>query len=331
MSLQYRQMVEHLIENGLIQMDAHRSDPGVGRVSLRVDNHLWLTNELMINHMSRESVFGLRINFDGPLRGSFWIVFPFYCHSQIIKYLWGMRVNNDEVIESPVDQQLIALGEAIGRQTLGCLPKLVGQDLSIEVDILKSGLEDQLPELRSAMNGSALRTKVLVDVFEHGTMGEFTIIFGNQMLSQLQNTMDHIAVGLRQPKHKILCVDDEPDILDLLSCFIEEIGFGAVTAATVENAWQQVQLLEDELVLVISDYKMPKYNGNTLRLKMLHGYSHIPFIMLSGFSERLMNLRGINHQVAAVINKPWVDQDFSNLILKLTTTHFWKRDRLIDQ
>ncbi len=63
-------------------------------------------------------------------------------------------------------------------------------------------------------------------------------------------------------KNKILIVDDEPDILELLSEELEYEGFATVCAGSGNDA---VRVLENEnFDLVISDYKMPNGNGKVV-------------------------------------------------------------------
>ncbi len=63
-------------------------------------------------------------------------------------------------------------------------------------------------------------------------------------------------------KNKILVVDDEPDILELLSEELEYEGFATVCAGSGNDA---VRVLENEnFDLVISDYKMPNGNGKVV-------------------------------------------------------------------
>ena len=61
---------------------------------------------------------------------------------------------------------------------------------------------------------------------------------------------------------KILIVDDEPDILELMAEEFSYSGFDIVTAISGNQA---IEILKDTAVdVVISDYKMPDGNGRVL-------------------------------------------------------------------
>ena len=60
-------------------------------------------------------------------------------------------------------------------------------------------------------------------------------------------------------KKRALIVDDEPDIRELLSMTLEQMGIQTVTAAKLSKA---LKLLEtDHFDLCLTDMKMPDGNG----------------------------------------------------------------------
>jgi len=68
-------------------------------------------------------------------------------------------------------------------------------------------------------------------------------------------------IGYEGPVRKILVVDDEPLNRSMLSELLSTVGFDTVAAESTEQA---LSLLKDSFDAVISDIRMPGYDGHTL-------------------------------------------------------------------
>ncbi len=92
---------------------------------------------------------------------------------------------------------------------------------------------------------------------------------------------------------KILIVDDEPEILDCLTDYLEMIGHRIVTANSGLNAVKQLSQQPD-IEVVFSDIRMPKMDG--IRLKQKIGET-LPFIFMSGHldDEKELQQLGVNY------------------------------------
>lgn len=88
---------------------------------------------------------------------------------------------------------------------------------------------------------------------------------------------------------KVLVVDDEPDIRELLVFMLEQYGASVTTAASAEQALQV--LVDSEQDLLISDIGMPNENGYMLmrqiRASELEQHRQIPAIALTGYACEL--------------------------------------------
>jgi CheY-like chemotaxis protein len=79
---------------------------------------------------------------------------------------------------------------------------------------------------------------------------------------------------------RILVVDDDPYLLDLLTETLKTIGYEACGAS---DASQALVLLDKTAVqLVITDIKMPGMNGIDLARRIRQEYPHLPVIFISG-------------------------------------------------
>ena len=119
-------------------------------------------------------------------------------------------------------------------------------------------------------------------------------------------------------KLRILVVDDEEEIRDLLQEILRDIGIVRVhLAENGEMAWQRLSRSELEYDLVISDWLMPRMDGLQLLQKMRQWGSETPFMMLTvkvtGKAVAAAKEAGVTLYVA----KPFTYGDFSKKISAL--------------
>jgi DNA-binding NtrC family response regulator len=83
--------------------------------------------------------------------------------------------------------------------------------------------------------------------------------------------------------YKILVVDDEVDLVDILKEFLSLDGFEVLTA---HDGVQALDLIVNgDIQLVISDIRMPKMDGLELLKNVKKVKPEILFILLSGYSD----------------------------------------------
>jgi len=85
---------------------------------------------------------------------------------------------------------------------------------------------------------------------------------------------------------KILVVDDERDIRDVLSSFLEEKGYEVILASNGEEALELVERVNPQVILL--DVNMPGIDGieTCRRLKAEEKSRSIPIIMITAFQDR---------------------------------------------
>lgn len=106
-----------------------------------------------------------------------------------------------------------------------------------------------------------------------------------------------------EEKKKILAVDDESSILDLLKFNIEKEGFTFVSASDGEEGLQKVISETPDLVLL--DVMLPKIDGLTVCRKIRQEGINIPVIMLSARSEEIDKILGLEIGSDDYITKPF--------------------------
>lgn len=113
--------------------------------------------------------------------------------------------------------------------------------------------------------------------------------------------------------YKILLVDDEETLREMVSGFLQRAGFLHVTAAgSCREAEAQFAKVSPHLVLL--DVMLPDGDGFSL-LKRLRKSSEVPVIFLSARDEDENRLRGLGLGADDYITKPFLPEE---LILRVT-------------
>ncbi|HNF86937.1 MAG TPA: response regulator, partial [bacterium] len=104
-------------------------------------------------------------------------------------------------------------------------------------------------------------------------------------------------------RHNILCVDDEPVILNILSKLFEE----KYQVYTAKGALEALELLQQHSVAVaIVDQKMPKITGVELLKRIKEQYPNIVRIVLTAYTDISDLVASINEgEIFRYITKPW--------------------------
>lgn len=110
-------------------------------------------------------------------------------------------------------------------------------------------------------------------------------------------------------REKILIVDDDPDILDVLRIILEAEGYEVTEAHDGKEALDIIKKTSPDLL--ITDFKMPKMCGDVLCNKLKEDIlvQHMPIIMLTGKGEVSDKVHGINAGADDYIVKPFEPQE----------------------
>lgn len=122
-----------------------------------------------------------------------------------------------------------------------------------------------------------------------------------------------------QGKVTILCVDDEKDIVDALYDTLTDI-YNVKTATRGADALKIIN--EEEVVVIISDQRMPEMTGSELLAQINKVKPHIKKILLTGYADVNAAVDAINNgAVNKYINKPWDDEELTNTVAHLVAMY----------
>ncbi len=103
-------------------------------------------------------------------------------------------------------------------------------------------------------------------------------------------------------QHKILIVDDDRDIRNLLADYLEINGYPTATAADGTAMWMALD--SNQVDLVVLDLNLPGEDGLTL-CRNLRAKSTLPVIMLTARSEPLDRIIGLEMGADDYLPKPF--------------------------
>ncbi|AQS54322.1 Transcriptional regulatory protein SrrA [Jeotgalibaca dankookensis] len=103
---------------------------------------------------------------------------------------------------------------------------------------------------------------------------------------------------------KLLIVDDDREIVDLLSIYSRNEGYEVLKAY---NGIEALQLLKQHLniQLVILDVMMPRKDGITVLTELRESDNHIPVLMLSAKTTDMDKIQGLTSGADDYVSKPF--------------------------
>ena len=105
--------------------------------------------------------------------------------------------------------------------------------------------------------------------------------------------------------HRILVVEDEAAIRDMLSFTLGAVGFEVMQSANAEQAWQQLQQQTPDLILL--DWMLPGTPGVAFlqRLRQDARFAALPVIMLTAKGEERDQVEGFEAGADDYVVKPF--------------------------
>ncbi len=109
-------------------------------------------------------------------------------------------------------------------------------------------------------------------------------------------------------KRRILCVDDEPNILSSLRRLFRSKGYDVIVANSGQEGLETLEV--EKVDLVISDMRMPIMDGAAFLEKVRARWPDLIRILLTGYADMQSTIDAINRgEIYRYITKPWDDND----------------------
>jgi DNA-binding NtrC family response regulator len=209
-------------------------------------------------------------------------------HNKTIKTI---IVDNNSLEANQLKQQLINANFSCAiyssyRQAI----KILESDHTIDLVIsdLFAGNNYGILLARTIKNNPRLKyipVVIVSDNWDNNTIIECAKAGVNALIAKPYTTEDiltKIGDALANGKRKVLIIDDDAEILNLLRQVIELERFEVITGETAEKG---IQLLaENKIDAVVSDILLPGMSGVDFMKLCKSDYPHIPAILITGYA-----------------------------------------------
>ena len=113
------------------------------------------------------------------------------------------------------------------------------------------------------------------------------------------------ATAPRERRQRVLVVDDEASIRDLLSKTLALAEYDVDTASDGASALERLRERRGAYDLMIADLRMPGMDGLTLIKEVKQINANLPVIIITGFSTESSAIEAVNLGVAGYLTKPF--------------------------
>ena len=129
-------------------------------------------------------------------------------------------------------------------------------------------------------------------------------MFFELFLKEVQSEI--LMGGMKMPKGRILVIDDEEDVREVLRLHLESAGFNVLEA---ENGEEGIKTLRsgDNMInvgLILCDIRMPKVNGVECVDFLRREAPGIPVVMVTGYPDTEMATSFLKKGVKDYLVKP---------------------------
>jgi PAS domain S-box-containing protein len=121
-------------------------------------------------------------------------------------------------------------------------------------------------------------------------------------------------------KERILVVDDEIFILEIMTDMLRSLGYNVETANSGKEAWEQYNSAPDRFDAVLADLTMPKMTGRQLARKIRQTDTRLPMILTTGMASEAGPQEDQEGLFAAVLPKPVKFGDLASTLRQVLDT-----------
>ncbi len=153
------------------------------------------------------------------------------------------------------------------------------------------------------------------------TVGEgavFTVLIP-VMQSADQEKKEKIAQTFSAGNERILVVDDEPALAEMVEMMLEKLGYEAVSCTSGMEALKIFtnQSEDKSFDLVVTDMTMPRLTGEDLTREISKLRPEVPVILMTGFSEKIDAERAKSMGIKGFLLKPVILTELAAMIRKI--------------
>jgi len=103
----------------------------------------------------------------------------------------------------------------------------------------------------------------------------------------------------------ILLVEDEPSVLELAHCTLQQLGYNVLPCASADEALRALGEYQGRIELLVTDVVMPRMNGRELSARINALRPGISVLFSSGYGENIIAKQGVIDDGLHFIGKPY--------------------------
>jgi len=193
--------------------------------------------------------------------------------------------------------------------------RLLNSDHDIDLILTESGRSNEFASalLQAVKNDLRLSTLPLIMVdtkFDHESIRDFLAKGVNDIIAlpiSREAFEAKIRSALSKGRKRILLVDDEPVIRDLLSQFLVLERYIPLEAGTAEEALEIID--REPLDAVVTDIKLPGMSGTELLAKIKERNLNLPVILITGLTGLYGPEKALSMGADGFFAKPFHNMD----------------------
>jgi PAS domain S-box-containing protein len=124
-------------------------------------------------------------------------------------------------------------------------------------------------------------------------------------------TAEETEQSLPGGSESVMVVDDQPEVLRVVTRMIESLGYSPVATASGEDAMKLFKAAPDRFELILADEVMPGMNGHELAQQVFETRPGLPFVIYTGYSDSITEDSVKDMGVRALLVKPLVLHDLA--------------------
>jgi len=127
----------------------------------------------------------------------------------------------------------------------------------------------------------------------------------------------------------ILLVEDEPLVLDLAACTLEQLGYNVLPCASADEALRRLPEYTNRIDLLVTDVVMPRMNGKELASRVASLQPGISVLFSSGYGEDIIAKQGVLDAGLYFIGKPYRPNELAAKVRSILDERVERRSAVV--
>lgn len=119
---------------------------------------------------------------------------------------------------------------------------------------------------------------------------------------------------------RILLVEDEPELINATSEYLESLGYSVTCASDGAAGLEKAETME-RIDLVLCDVIMPRMNGREFAARLTALRPGVRFLFVSGYPDDVLLRTGVTRLGTPFLQKPYTLQELGRLVQELLTAN----------